>query len=224
MSSALASSTALSTCGRSPPIEDLTHTHKSPHAWEPLETFGSGSKRASQLNVFCSLSFIFEISEVSAEPRARRIESDHADKGAGERAVLAGAGFVREDRGVEHGSDVTPCAVKRAGELKLGLVDRDGEPHSLIRAERDRRGKRGREAALGIALRAQYCQRAAERLVPGDRRDSGIFGGCNRRRGRRPAERSWVRIRAPFRRGRRSAPAGAPPALARTRNRSTRAQ
>src|SRR5271166_2377019 len=105
----------------------------------------------SQLNLFCSSSFILEITEVRAEPPARGIESDHADKGAGERAVLAGAGFVREDRGVEHGSDVTPCAVKRAGELKLGVVDRDGELHRLIRAERDRRGKREGEAALGFA-------------------------------------------------------------------------
>ena len=82
--------------------------------------------------------------------------------------MLSGAGLVRENRGVEHGSDVTPCAVKRAGELKLDVVDRDGEPHRPIRAERERRRKRAGEAALGIALRAQYRQRAAQRLMPGD--------------------------------------------------------
>ena len=113
---------------------------------------------------------IVEIPEVGRYFTARGAERDDADERAGERAVLAAARFVRQQRRVEDRPDAAPFAVQGVGELKARLVDGNREADRPFTADRDWGLEREAEAPLGIvALAAQNGQRAPHFFVPNER-------------------------------------------------------
>ena len=71
----------------------------------------------------CSGWPIVEIAEIGRLGGAAGVECHHAYESAGEGAVLAAAGLVRDDRGVEPRPDLQPFAVVTVAEAQLGAVD-----------------------------------------------------------------------------------------------------
>ena len=93
---------------------------------------------------------------------------EHPDEGACERAVLAAAGLVGQDRGVEVRADAPPFAVKLIGKLKpravaFGAAGGGYPPTSGISTNGEPPGPTGRRRKLGAKRISDYCLRQSER-------------------------------------------------------------
>ena len=93
----------------------------------------NAARRANWLGIAV---LVFEIAEIGRQGGAAGVEGDHADEGAGERAVLAAPAFVGDHAGVEHRADRQPAIAGAVEELQLRAVDLRGEPDRRIAGQR----------------------------------------------------------------------------------------